>query len=332
MKDQQKILLFLLICFLFVSFLFNIKEYNLKNENFSITNKIIWMYWETPKEKHKPYFIEQCHRLVREKNPNAQIIILNPSNIKNYISVPKSWYQLQHIAHRADYVRIAILYYYGGIYIDSDMIMLNSLDPIFKLLNNYDFIAYEYQSKLNKSKNNGKKSEIDIGSYYDYLDINRGITPHTYRIPIGFLASKPKTPLFKEWLMHANRVLDQSNKNKGKILWHNMGRKILTPLLEKLVKQGKMRYCGIPAEATVVPIKNKDNYKFFQNLPLSNIIKNKNKNKNKVSNSKNFDINHYQPFIVLFNSFMPKLQSITPSSIQRQRDLINKLFYYALNE
>ena len=189
-------------------------------------NQIIWMYWEDPPGRKKPYYINLCQLLIKRKNPESHVIILNPQNINNYINVPSGWSQLKHIAHRADYARVAILYKYGGIYIDSDMIMLNSLDPIFQLLKKYDFIAYEYQSPL---KNKRKK--------YDINDIKENITKNTYRIPIGFLATKPENPLFKIWL---EKINEKFTKTKGHNLiemgWNNMGRKILNHLAEKLVK------------------------------------------------------------------------------------------------
>lgn len=69
-------------------------------------------------------------------------------NINNHIIIPK-WIEsineigIEKFPHKADYIRYKILYLFGGIYSDTDIILMKSLD---NLLNNKIVVAY--QSKV----------------------------------------------------------------------------------------------------------------------------------------------------------------------------------------
>lgn len=236
------------------------------------------------------------------KKKNKNVIILNEKTIKKYINLPHNFDKLKNIAHKADYIRISILYKYGGIWIDSDMICLKSFDKIFKMLDHYDFIAFEYRSKLKIRKTHYK---------YDFDDIVNKKTNHTFRTPIGFLATNKNNILFRDWKRAAENVIS----NKEIFGWHGIGRMILGPLLEKYVKNKKIKYYSIPAEDTIVPIKENNQYLFNENHNLDLIFKNKN--------------TENQYFITLFFSQMPILKTMTVNDLNKNL-LIFKIFKYAI--
>jgi hypothetical protein len=47
-----------------------------------------------------------------------------------------------HVVHRADYVRSFLLAHHGGLWIDSDCIVMKSVQPILDTLHDYDFVAH----------------------------------------------------------------------------------------------------------------------------------------------------------------------------------------------
>jgi mannosyltransferase OCH1-like enzyme len=280
--NYYKIIVILIVLIIILMKYNNIKECFTPEQH-----KYIWIYWENAPGKQKPYYIDLCHQLIKKFNPNATIITLNKENITKYVTVPKEWYNLKLIAHRADYARIAVLYKYGGIYIDSDMITLNSYDKIFDLLKTYDFVGFEYGKNEEKNKN----------------------VKHTYRTFVGCLATRPGNIMFKEWLKLATEKIVRKDNND----WHFLGRDLMNKLLRKYVESGQMSYYSFNNEKTVTPYKiaTKENY-FSTTLPLSSVVK-----------------IEYQPFITLYNSFMPKLKLISKDNINSSQWLVCKVFRYA---
>ncbi len=223
--------------------------------------------------------------------------ILNPDNITQYIQPPKKWYKIKSLAHKADYIRVAILYEYGGIYIDSDMIALDSFEYIYELLTRYEVVAFEYVTVSLNGKSVNKKLN------------------HTYNIPISFLACVPKNILFKKWLDKINKILSSTTDFEDRDMWHLLGRKTLEPLITKLVENNQLTYYSFPAETTVIPVGAKQRYLFFTDYPLDKIIS-----------------SNYQPFIALFNSWMPQLKLIKDENyINKSNWLVCKIFKLAIN-
>lgn len=74
--------------------------------------------------------------------PNYKIMEWNENNfhIKNCCNYVQQAYQQQKWAFVSDYVRLSVLYQYGGIYLDTDVEVLKSFDP---LLKNKAFIGAE---------------------------------------------------------------------------------------------------------------------------------------------------------------------------------------------
>ena len=148
-----------------------------------------------PKIIHLLYFGEtelynfqyKCVKSMIEHMPNYKIIIYNKKEPKNNkywdllmkernvevkkIEVPEYFdgYKLNHFQYKADVVRLEILYEYGGVYLDLDMLVVNNFDELFK--SNKDFyISYEGDEKKGSGLIN------------------------------AFLAAKPKNEFVKIWL------------------------------------------------------------------------------------------------------------------------------------
>lgn len=255
-------------------------------------NKTVWLYWENSINKTTPYYIQICHQLVKKVNPNSNVVILDENSVKKYIDLPKQWYSLKEIAHKADYVRVAMLYKYGGIWLDSDMVCLDSFDKIFDLLDKYDFVAFELKNIKNKK-----------------------ISTNTYKVNTGFLAARPNSILFKKWLDKATDTLMELDKKDQD--WHLIGRSLMNPLLKELVETGQIKYCSIKAEGGVLPVMFQHKELFYsETAPLSRVVR----------------PNTYQPFITLFNSCMSNLNSIDKDCIDNGNMLICRLLKYCLDK
>lgn len=89
----------------------------------------------------KPNYIKKCIQTWKDKYPDYEIIEWNETNFDiNTNEFVKEAYKRKKWAFVSDYIRMFVIYHYGGIYFDTDIIAINSLDS---LLNNKAFIGYE---------------------------------------------------------------------------------------------------------------------------------------------------------------------------------------------
>jgi len=124
------------------------------------------------------------------------VCLITPSNIKDYIEVPECFFDLAP-ANQADYVRISVVCEYGGIWLDSDTLVLDSLDSLFEHIENGDgfFIL---------------QKNIDICN--------------------GVFGSKKTTKVMRLWKRLCEKTL---NKKKHNINWTDIGQGIVHCLYEK---------------------------------------------------------------------------------------------------
>lgn len=78
--------------------------------------------------KRKPKLVRDCIKSWRKYLPEYEIVEWNETNSDLSHSFVKEAYHLKKWAFVADYVRLKILYKNGGIYLDTDMMLLKSLD------------------------------------------------------------------------------------------------------------------------------------------------------------------------------------------------------------
>ena len=95
----------------------------------------------------KPDIVKKCIISWKNKLPDYEIIEWNENNFPiNDFKFAKDAYDLKKWAFVSDYCRVWILYNYGGIYLDTDMEVLKSLD-IF--LEHRSFGGIEYNRQIN---------------------------------------------------------------------------------------------------------------------------------------------------------------------------------------
>ena len=86
-----------------------------------------------------------CLKSWKEKCPDYEIILWNESNSPMDNKFIQSALAAKKYAFVADYVRTWALQKYGGIYLDTDMLLIKGLDS---LLDQEMFLAYEQEEKI----------------------------------------------------------------------------------------------------------------------------------------------------------------------------------------
>lgn len=112
-------------------------------ENFnSRIPKRIWTYWHT---EDIPDFVRDCINTWRVHNRDHEIVVLNRNNLNEYI--PE--FDIGSIKHGeihawfADFIRLAIINKYGGIWSDASIICNKSYNEwVHKLSPEYEFIGF----------------------------------------------------------------------------------------------------------------------------------------------------------------------------------------------
>jgi len=88
--------------------------------------------------KEKPEKVQNCIKSWKENMPDWEYLEINESNFDiNYNEYVKSAYENKKWAYVSDVARLWALYNYGGIYMDTDVVVYKSLDKFL----NYDFFT-----------------------------------------------------------------------------------------------------------------------------------------------------------------------------------------------
>lgn len=149
----------------------------------------IFLYWIGKEYK----LISILRNLIYLHSTNGvgyNVILITHENVEKDVNIPKNFYNLIP-AHQADFVRVNVICDYGGIWIDSDTLVLESLDSLFDILDdNNGFLIKENNSKLCN----------------------------------GIFGSKKDTSLMKEW---KNRINLELRINQESIGWTQIGSRML---------------------------------------------------------------------------------------------------------
>jgi mannosyltransferase OCH1-like enzyme len=166
------------------------------SENFSI-KPIIWMYWEGD---NMPPYIHLCIRTIHKHcDANFDVKLLDDKTVHEYIPNLRTDINKLQIAQKSDYIRVYLLYLYGGIWLDVDTIVFKDLSCIIDKLKQYEFIGFGC-------------SKITCYNGYD-------------RPSNQAMASIPKSKIITASLNRLNKMLDNQTDFKyfdlGKyVLWH----------------------------------------------------------------------------------------------------------------
>jgi len=105
----------------------------------------LYLYWVGKKYK----LLKRLDNLIKlhsDNGKNYTIIYLNDKNIKEYIDVPDIFYKLNPV-HQSDIVRVFIIEKYGGIWIDTDTIVMENLQNLFNIIKNKNGFLMQHPDK-----------------------------------------------------------------------------------------------------------------------------------------------------------------------------------------
>ncbi|WP_188049573.1 glycosyltransferase [Flavobacterium sp. GP15] len=133
--------------------------------------------------KRKPKLVQDCIKSWRKYLPDYKFIEWNENNSDLSHLFVKEVYRLKKWAFVADYIRLNVLYVNGGIYLDTDMMVLKSFN---NLLDNKCFFGAEDKffiscGVIGSVKNN--EFIKDCISQYDLISINNDIDFSHITIP-----------------------------------------------------------------------------------------------------------------------------------------------------
>tara|TARA_B110000305_G_C19414566_1_gene627241 strand:+ start:1614 stop:1949 length:336 start_codon:yes stop_codon:yes gene_type:complete len=98
-----------------------------------ITNRNIYLYWIGKEYK----LISILRNLIYLHSTNGigyKVNLINETNINEYIKDIPHYFSRLCPAHQADFVRVHVICDYGGIWLDSDTLVVDKLDSLFDLI------------------------------------------------------------------------------------------------------------------------------------------------------------------------------------------------------
>lgn len=193
----------------------------------SNTKPIIWMYWEdkTPNKK-RPTYLDLCLETIKKHcGQSFDIKVLNEKSIFDYLpNVRRDLDAKCSIPQKTDYYRYMLLEKYGGIWLDSDIIMMKDLSPLMTKLEDHEYIG---------AGCHGNKC-----------------SPSGYPKPSNwFMVSRKGSKLMSRCLKRADEILDASSSIKDK--YFIIGRELMWSEIDYLLKNdATWSYYHLPSICT----------------------------------------------------------------------------------
>ncbi|MCP5366474.1 MAG: hypothetical protein H6906_03050 [Hyphomicrobiales bacterium] len=103
-------------------------------------NRTIWQYWETVDVK--PPFVDGFHGLAC-RNAGVEVIRVTPETLADYLpDLPPEVNRIGNVAHKSDMIRTLLIHKFGGMWLDSDALVLKDLNWLFDFLADYEFVGF----------------------------------------------------------------------------------------------------------------------------------------------------------------------------------------------
>jgi hypothetical protein len=163
------------------------------NENkskFKENKRNIFLFW-TGKEYKLIKILRDLIYLHSTNGKGYNVVLITPENLKEYVKdIPEYFYDMQP-AHQADFVRVSVICDQGGIWLDSDTLVIESLDSLFDIIDNNEGFLIKENNKV---------------------------------LCNGVFGSRKNTKFMQTWKNNLRKKLDEKN---GKIEWSEIGSDML---------------------------------------------------------------------------------------------------------
>lgn len=273
------------------------KKALLQNENFIDSSKPnIWMYWENKSGKTKPEYLQLCYQTIQKNCKNSfNINLLDEKTVYKYLpNLRKDLDEYLNIPQKTDYIRLALLYKYGGIWIDSDTIVIKDMKPLWNKTKKYEFIGFGCTG-------------------YHCNSVESG-----YPRPSNWvLISRKGGLLMKECLKEAD-LLIKDKPYIFKYKYHIMGRMLLWTKIKELLKTKKWDYLHMPSKCIE---RDSIGNKYVNNRLISDQEYDK-KCKGKI---------YFLPIYNTAPGFPEWFLNLSKDELLKSNMLISEMFKYALN-
>jgi hypothetical protein len=194
----------------------------------------LFTYWEG----YKPDYIKLCENIISKQICyNIEYHPINDINLYDYLSENELPINLKHInclAHKADYIRCCLIYKYGGIWLDSDQILVSDLSEVLDLLKTNDYVTYECEKN---------------------------------QPSIGFFSANSDNILLQKWKLSMETLMSK----KSEFHWVELGYDLLYPILQDLLVTNKLKYYAYDAHTSFAPLEWTQHDKFFQDGDLETL-------------------------------------------------------------
>jgi hypothetical protein len=122
----------------------------------------IWLYWQG----ERPAWIATCQKTALKHGRNVRLIDADEFdqlwNLDRDLDLERL-----HLAHKADFVRAFLLYRFGGLWLDSDCLVMRDLSEVLGQLEHHEFIGYrERQGNIANSFMASRPGGQIIGAHY----------------------------------------------------------------------------------------------------------------------------------------------------------------------
>lgn len=217
----MKIEVIILFVFVFLTMYFFKTDYiNVKITKLKKTPNNIWLYWENKKNQKKPTYISLCQDTVKKHcSKDFKIHFLTETSVYNYLPDLRKDLDNLEIPQKVDYIRLLILQKFGGIWLDSDIIVFKSLKPLLSPLKTYDFAGFGCHNLQCQLTNNG------------------------YGKPANWvMISRKNSRLINECSKLADLILNSAIDLNLSYNYHKLGRELLWKNIETLQKDGWTYY------------------------------------------------------------------------------------------
>jgi hypothetical protein len=155
-------------------------------------NRNIFIYW-VGNEYSLISILRKLMYLHSSNGKGYNVNLITDKNISKFIGNIPEYFNSMLPAHQADFVRVHVIHDYGGIWMDSDTLVVDSLDSLF--------------------------DRFDGGGEDGFF-----IKENNHHLSNGIFGSVKGTPLLKEW---KRRMMETLTPAKGKIEWTAIGNSIM---------------------------------------------------------------------------------------------------------
>ncbi|MBO4498948.1 MAG: hypothetical protein J5732_01690 [Bacteroidaceae bacterium] len=127
--------------------------------------KVIWQYWAQGFEGELPEVVKVCLASVDKYKGNYEVIRLSDKTISEYVDLPDFVWEKRRngwsIAFFSDVLRLALLYVYGGVWLDATILLT---EPIPDRYSTYDFFMFQ----RDENEKNKKYWENSYAYYFGW--------------------------------------------------------------------------------------------------------------------------------------------------------------------